>query len=356
AGWPAGLVGGGLAAYFMVGKVRWEIQMALFLIPVLFYGIMCLGQSFPKSEASVHGVKFGDRLAEVGMLGVFVLCLVISVWFSQLCVGFHLPQIIGIVAAGVLWLGVSSVMKFKLGPALFALLLVIHALLGYVELGTDSWISNITGNILASPQKGLLLFVYTSSLMFLLRFCAGPIVHKISPLGLLFVGATCGCIGLSLLGRVQTGVLLIVAASIYGIGKTFLWPTMLAVASERFPKGGAITIGAMGGIGMLSAGLLGGPGIGYNQDYMASKNLKEKAPAVYEAYKSDTKNSFLVFPEIQGLDGSKVGAVRDKQIGERSEAETQVHDADLHGGRMALQVTAALPATMATIFLILILY
>ncbi len=356
AGWPAGLVGGGLASWFMVGKWRWEIQMALFLIPVVLYGVMCLGQKFPKSEASVHGVSFGDMLKEVGMAGTFILCLVLSLFFKQVAPSLGLPNFSGLIAAAVLWLGVSAAMGFERGPILLAVLLVAHALLGYVELGTDSWIGNITGNILASRANGLLLFVYTSTLMFILRFCAGPIVHKISPLGLLFVGACCSCIGLTCLGHATTGLLLVLSATIYGVGKTFLWPTMLAVVSERFPKGGAITIGAMGGIGMLSAGLLGGPGIGYSQDYFASKDLKEKAPAVYEAYKSDTKNSFLVFPEIQGLDGSKVGAVRDKQIGERSEAETQVHDADLHGGRMALQVTAALPATMATIFLILILY
>src|SRR3954463_10663750 len=255
AGWPAGLVAGGLASYFLVGKVKWEIQMSLFLIPVVLYGLMCIGQRFPKSEASVAGVSFGQMLAE-----------------------FAAP--------------------------LLLLLLLIHALLGYVELGTDSWISNITGNILASREKGLLLFVYTSSLMFVLRFFAGPIVERISPLGLLFVGATCGAIGLTLLGNATTGIFVVVAATIYGVGKTFLWPTMLAVVSERFPKGGAITIGAMGGIGMLSAGLLGGPGIGYNQDYYASQDLKEKAPEVYAEYKSDTKNSFLFFPEIQGLNGS----------------------------------------------------
>jgi MFS family permease len=307
AGWPAGLVAGGLASFFLVGKVRWEIQMSLFLIPVLFYGIMCVGQHFPKSEASVAGVSFGQMLAE-----------------------FAAP--------------------------LLLLLLFIHALLGYVELGTDSWISNITGNILASREKGLLLFVYTSSLMFALRFFAGPIVERISPLGLLFVGATCGAIGLTLLGRAETGVFVVVAATIYGVGKTFLWPTMLAVASERFPRGGAITIGAMGGIGMLSAGLLGGPGIGYNQDYFASKNLREAAPAVYDQYKSPTANRFLVFPEIQGLDGSKVGAVRGKTPEQRSPQETQVHDADLFGGRMALKMTAAIPATMAFLYLCIILY
>jgi MFS family permease len=307
AGWPAGLVAGGLASYFLVGKVRWEIQMCLFLIPVLLYGAMCLGQNFPRSEASVHGVPYGKMLAE-----------------------FAAPMLL--------------------------LLLFIHALLGYVELGTDSWISNITGNILASRADGLLLFVYTSLLMFVLRFFAGPIVEKISPLGLLFAGATCGAIGLTLLGNATTGMFVVIAATIYAIGKTFLWPTMLAVASERFPKGGAITIGAMGGVGMLSAGLLGGPGIGYNQDYFASKDLKEKAPAVYDQYKSPTKNQFLIFPEIQGLDGTKVGSVRGKNANERTAQETQVHDADLHGGRMALKMTAAIPAMMAALYLLLILY
>ncbi len=307
AGWPAGLVLGGLASYFMVGKVRWEIQMSLFMIPVVFYGLMCIGQRFPRSEASKHGVSFGEMLAE-----------------------FAAPVLL--------------------------LLLVIHALLGYVELGTDSWISNITGNIMASRDKGLLLFVYTSSLMFALRFFAGPIVEKISPLGLLFVGAACGATGLTLLSGAETVAFVVVAASIYGVGKTFLWPTMLAVVSERFPKGGAITIGAMGGIGMLSAGLLGGPGIGYNQDYFASNDLKTKAPAVYDQYKSSTKNHFLAFPEIQGLDGTKVGAVRNKDASARTPEETQVHDADLHGGRMALKMTAAIPATMAVLYLVLILY
>lgn len=307
AGWPGGLVLGGLASYLLVGKTRWELQMSLFMIPVLFYGIMCIGPKFPKSEARIHGVSFGEMLAE-----------------------FAAPVLL--------------------------VLLCVHALLGYVELGTDSWISNITGNIMASREKGLLLFVYTSTLMFALRFFAGPIVEKISPVGLLFVGATCGAIGLTFLGHVTTGLMVVVAASIYGVGKTFLWPTMLAVVSERFPKGGAITIGAMGGIGMLSAGLLGGPGIGYNQDYCASKKLQQESSAIYDQYKSPTKNSFLFFPEIQGLDGSKVGMVRAKAPEARTPEEKLVHEADLYGGKMALQFTAAVPATMALVYLLLIIY
>lgn len=307
AGWPAGLVLGGLASALLAGHVRWEIQMSLFLLPVIFYGALCIGQHFPKSEASTAGISYGQMLAQ-----------------------FAAP--------------------------LLLLLLLIHAMLGYVELGTDSWISNITGNIVASKKGGLYLFVYTSMLMFALRFCAGPIVERISPLGLLFAGACCGALGLTFLSGANTLVAVILALTIYGIGKTFLWPTMLAVASERFPKGGAIVIGAMGGIGMLSAGLLGGPGIGYNQDRAASENLREKAPTVYEEYKAPGKNHFLFFSEIQGLDGAKVNPIREIPEADRTADQKAVHEADLHGGRMALKTTALIPTTMAILFLCIILY
>ena len=312
AGWPAGLVVGSLASTFMVGKTPWEAQWALFLIPTVGYGLMCLGQHFPKSEASQKGVSFGTMLAE-----------------------FAAPVLI--------------------------LLLVIHALVGYVELGTDSWIGQITGKIMESPQKGLLLFVYTSAVMFALRFVAGPIVHRISPLGLLFISAILGCTGLNLLSNANGVTMCIIAATVYALGKTFLWPTMLGVVSDRFPKGGAITIGAIGGVGMLSAGLLGGPGIGYKQDRFASEFLHEKAPEVFENYKSDKPSSFLFFKEIVGLDGTKKGIVLDekdeaKLTPQQKTDKPLLVEANLHGGRMALKYTSFVPAVMAVLYLLLLLY
>lgn len=107
---------------------------------------------------------------------------------------------------------------------------------------------------------------------------------------------------------------------------------------------------------MLSAGLLGGPGIGYTQDYYASSSLKKEAPAVYDEYKSSGENQFLLFPEIQGLDGTKVGAVLKEEAKERTEAESEVAEAALFGGRMALKITALIPATMAVLYLFLIFY
>ena len=126
----------------------------------------------------------------------------------------------------------------------------------------------------------------------------------------------------------------VVAVTVYGIGKTFYWPTMLGVISERFPKAGALALGLSGGIGMISAGLLGGPGIGYFQDYAAVQSLKN-APATYDRYKAQSEKrgdngevekgpdgapvmvndekGFLtftgLFPKVTGLDGAKVGTL-----------------------------------------------
>ena len=152
----------------------------------------------------------------------------------------------------------------------------------------------------------------------------------------------------------------VVAATVYALGKTFLWPTMLGVVSDRFPKGGAITIGAIGGVGMLSAGLLGGPGLGYKQDKFASEFLQQKNPAVFDTYKADKQSSFLMFKPITGLDGAKKGAVLDVADEKLTPAQKLekplLVEANLHGGREALRLTSFVPAAMALLYLVLILY
>jgi hypothetical protein len=135
---------------------------------------------------------------------------------------------------------------------------------------------------------------------------------------------------------------------------------MLGVVSEQFPRGGALTLGAIGGIGMLSAGLLGGPGIGYTQDYFASQYLKEKNQAVYEKFVAQDEHAFLIFPSIAGLDGSKVGALMEKNAEELTPEEQAykepVADAGIYGGQMALKWTAIVPLMMAFGYLLLIFY
>ena len=196
----------------------------------------------------------------------------------------------------------ASVSGISMGTSILTLLspvllflFVLHALVGYVELGTDSWITNITDRVLKNGEYALLAFIWTNALMFTLRFFAGPIVHKINPVGLLFVSAILGAAGLYMLGQDFTNSVWpwIAAVTVYGIGKTFYWPTMLGVISENFPRGGALALGISGGIGMISAGFLGGPGIGYKQDYFAVEKITQMDPATYDRARPTMKKASL---------------------------------------------------------------
>jgi len=311
AGWPGGLILGALMAYLFVGKgavvtqLNWEVSMCFFLIPVALYGLVVLKEKFPVSDVKAAGISFVQMLRE-----------------------FAAPMLL--------------------------FLFVLHAMVGYVELGTDSWITNIMNNVISG--KALLLFIYTSAIMFVLRFFAGPIVERINPVGLLCVSSVLGAVGLYALGSAETGVVIVIAATTYGVGKTFLWPTMLGVVGERFPKGGAVTMGMIGGVGMLSAGLLGGPGIGYKQDKFAAQHLQQEAPEVYTEFKASKDNRFLFFPPVTGLDGAKAGKLSGIKKEDRTDDEQAVMDAQIYGGRMALKWTAAVPALMAIGYLMLVLY
>ena len=160
----------------------------LFLIPTVIYGVMFLGQHMPRSEASMRGLTLGDMLQQVGILGGLVVCFFLALFFGE---ALGLPGLLSYALAGLLWLGLAWITNFSLGSWLLFVLFLTHALVGAVELGTDSWIQNITGNIL-TPAQGKILFVVTSAVMFGLRFCADFIEKKmrLSPVGILLV---CPC-------------------------------------------------------------------------------------------------------------------------------------------------------------------
>ncbi len=113
AGWPLGLILGALdrprvqAGRHGPAPIRWEIKLGVFLVPVLLYGLMMFNRPFPHSEAKSAGVSLGTTMLTI------------------------------------------------LSPILLFLFL-LHALVGYVELGTDSWITNITERVLADESKALL--------------------------------------------------------------------------------------------------------------------------------------------------------------------------------------------------------
>src|SRR5262249_1827493 len=161
------------------------------------------------------------------------------------------------------------------------------------------------------------LFVWTSFMMFVLRFCADFIEKKIglSPVGILLTSAILACVGLNLASGIATLGGGFFAQTVYGIGKTFFWPTMLAVGSDRFPRTGAVAISIMGGIGMMSFGVFGAPGLGYAKDRFAGEALRSADPAAFEQYKSATRSEFplQIFAKANGLDGKKLGEVQKKR-------------------------------------------
>jgi hypothetical protein len=228
---------------------------------------------------------------------------------------------------------------------------------------------------LLTPAQGKILFVFTSAIMFSLRFCANFIEQrlKLSPVGLLCVCAILACIGLNLTSGVSTFAGAMLALAVYSLGKTFFWPTMLAVASDRFPRTGAVAISIMGGIGMMSAGLVGSKGLGYAKDRFASEELQSANPAIYAEYKAPTPSKFLFFDEVTGLDGKKFGQIGENLAKAREEiakaggdittaptkltpSERTVHNASIAGDRRTLKADSFIPATMALIYLCLLVY
>jgi len=362
ASWPAGMILGSLAGLILDDKMQlnWKLQLALYLIPTIAYGVMFMGQKFPKSEAAEKGASFVQMFKSVGILGALVACYLIALFFGDIAKSFvsaDTAKVVGYGIGGALLITVGVITRFSIGSLLLFVLFVAHAIVGSVELGTDSWIQNITGNLFTSEQ-GKILFFWTSAIMFGLRFCAHWIEKtlKLTPISLLLICAIIACIGLNLASGMQTFGMALVALGIYAIGKTFFWPTMLAVVGDRFPQTGAVAMSIMGGIGMLSAGLIGGPGLGYAKDRFSGEELKKVDSAVYETYKAEKPSQFLNldFTSATGLDGKKLTSA--KEAKEKTTEQAKVVAADQVGDRHTLKADAFLPLAMAAIYLLLFLY
>jgi MFS family permease len=330
ASWPAGLVLGGLVGWILGEgmQVNWKIQLGLFLVPTALYGVAFFGQQFPRSEASEKGLSIGQMLHDVGILGALVACLLVGLFFkdqlgSVMAFFTGSPFFTSAAWAYLCWgvaflllMAVGVKTNFSIGSILLFVLFVTHMFLGAVELGTDGWIQNITGNIL-TPAQGKILFVFTSLLMFGLRFSAHWIERtlKLSPIGLLFI---CSVVG------------------------------------DRFPRTGAVAMSIMGGIGMMSAGLLGGPGLGYAKDRFTAEHLRDTNPAIYEQYKAAVPSRFLFFQEVTGLDGTKLSAAQTAPS--RTPEQQTVSEASIIGDRETLKADAWIPAVMALIYIGLFFY
>ena len=336
-----------------MGAADWRLKVALIFLPVALYGLMMLRCKFPVHERVAAGSSYREMLREFGILGALIVTALIvrevlgNVFYDELVAtfgtfgGWPLQVVVIVVAVGAFALYARS-----LGRPMFIFLLLVMVPLATTEIGTDGWITS-----LMEPQMKRLglhaawVLVYTSFIMMVLRFFAGPIVHKLSPLGLLAVSSIIAAIGLYFLST-AAGIAILVAATFYGFGKTFFWPTMLGVVAEQFPKGGALTLNATGGVGMLGVGVLGFPLIGLLQENAVTSRLERERPALYSQ----------VVTEKQGVLG-EYQAVNPVLL-ERLSAEERetVREISADANQRALATMAIFPCIMLVCYLGLIAY
>ncbi|HEY8990444.1 MAG TPA: MFS transporter [Luteolibacter sp.] len=282
AGWPAGLVLGGVAAIALQASAErdWRILIYLLAAPAVVYVAMLRKAVFPVNERVAAGTSYREMLAEFGAGGAAIAAFLVVRQLGEPSIFNWSPALTGaIVAALVVAYGLYS---RSLGRPMLLFLCLVMLPLATTELGTDGAITGIMEEPLkAAGQHPIWVLVYTSAVMMVLRFCAGPIVHRLSPVGLLSVCSALAICGLFALSQASGLAMIFAAATLYGVGKTFFWPTMLGIAAEQCPKGGALTLNALAGIGMLSAGILGTPLIGAMQEDSAREAIELQKPGLY---------------------------------------------------------------------------
>ncbi|MEQ1752390.1 MAG: MFS transporter, partial [Prosthecobacter sp.] len=311
AGWPAGLALGALFCGLLpdtklfFGAV-WQFRFALCFIPVVIYALLILPRTFPVNERVAAGVSYRDMLKEVGAIGFFMITALVVPAFAQMLNQEASWTLVFSIAAVVSVL--AGIYTRSLGNWLFLVVLIIIGPLATTELGTDGWMPELLK--LSGPDFpnfATWIFVYVSVIMTVLRFYAGPIVHRFSAIGLLVISSAIAITGLLLLSN-ATGWAILGAASIYAVGKTFLWSTTLGLTSEQFPKGGALTLNGVSAVGVLFLGVLGSPYIGYKQDLDMEKRLNRADHSALHAQVNGAPK-LGIFGSAPTLDQEKIKAL-----------------------------------------------
>ena len=201
--WPAGLIVGGLLGVFGAqAGFDWRAILAVVPVVAVVFGALALRRDFPVTTSVALGVATVDQFKEVLRRPSFL------VWF------------------GLMLFTAAS------------------------ELAPGQWVDVALTNVVG--MRGVLLLVYVAGIQFVGRHFAGPLAHRLSAEGLLCGSCVLAAVGLFGLGMANSPPTAILAATAWGLGVCYLWPTMVATAAERYPRGGALTVGLMGVAGSLS--------------------------------------------------------------------------------------------------------
>lgn len=202
--WPAGIIVGGLLSvlFFRSLDLDWRVAIALPIVPGVLLALWAWRLDFPVTESTAQGVSFGEMIAEP----------------------FRRPT--------------------------FWIFFAIMFLTASAELAPGAWVDVTLSETVGMP--GILVLVYVSAIMFVMRHFAGALAHRLSDMGLLFLCTVPAAAGLYLLSTANSPATALIAATLWALGVCFIWPTMLAAVSRRFPRSGPWGIGLVGFAGALA--------------------------------------------------------------------------------------------------------
>lgn len=197
---PGGIFIGTLLVYFL-GKagVGWQVQVGLMIIPTLIYGFLFSKLQFPVTERVAAGISTGEMYRSL------------------------------------------------LNP-LFIFMIICMFGTAITELFTGQWIDVLLRNV---TKNAILILTVSTGVMVVGRGLAEPVVHRLSPQGVLVISAALSAIGIYMLGH-TSGSMIFVGALIFGMGVCYFWPTMLGFVAENLPRTGAVGLNLMGGAGMFA--------------------------------------------------------------------------------------------------------
>jgi hypothetical protein len=131
----------------------------------------------------------------------------------------------------------------------------------------------------AAGIPGILVLAWINGIMALLRRFAGAAVHRLAPTGILLGSAIASGLGLLWLSYAETTAMAFVSGTLFALGVSYFWPTMLGVVAERVPRGGALALAVMGGTGALTVGAVTTPWMGAYVDQTGHEKLDPAATA-----------------------------------------------------------------------------
>ena len=369
AAWPAGLVLGTLLILggdaMVDGGMTWRAHALWILVPAVPYLFMYLPCKFPTDERVQAGVPYIEMLRQVGFLTAFLASglMIYEIGNQVFQLGgvtrpdlwFEISLGLGAVVGAIFGFAVKS-----FGRPLFFLMCLLMIPVATAELGTDGWIKGLMTPVLDGLEiNPAMALVFSASIMLVLRVFAGGVLKFFSPPGLLCISGVFSAIGLFWLSS-AAGIAVFVAFVLYALGQTYYWPCVLGFVSERYPKGGALTLNTVSAIGLLSAGIVGTPLLGAAFDRSIHTTVEAKAPALAAAA---TGNGRFMWMEHERIEPEKAEAFIAAQSEADRAATTGVYqdaspqgEAQRQAGRDVLRYAVRFPALLFVVFGLIALY